>query len=46
MTTQSTPRPELAETITRVLDTQPIVDMHTHLYPPTFGTPAAPIPPA
>ena len=41
MTTPSIPRPELAETITRVLDTQPVVDMHTHLYPPTFGTPAA-----
>jgi hypothetical protein len=41
MTTPSIPRPELAETITRALDTQPIVDMHTHLYPPTFGTPVA-----
>ena len=41
MSTQSIPRPQLSETITRILDAQPIVDMHTHLYPPTFGTPPA-----
>ena len=41
MSTQSNPRPQLSETITRILDAQPIVDMHTHLYPPTFGTPSA-----
>ncbi|MGD0463723.1 MAG: glucuronate isomerase [Tepidisphaeraceae bacterium] len=41
MNTLSIPRPQLSETITRILDTQPIVDVHTHLYPPTFGTPAA-----
>jgi hypothetical protein len=41
MPTQSIPRPQLTETITRILDAQPIVDMHTHLYPPTFGTPSA-----
>jgi hypothetical protein len=41
MSTQSIPRPQLSETITRILDAQPIVDMHTHLYPPTFGTPSA-----
>jgi hypothetical protein len=29
----------LAETVTRALESQPIVDMHTHLYPPGFGTP-------
>jgi hypothetical protein len=27
--------------VTRVLAKQPIVDMHTHLYPPSFGTPVA-----
>jgi hypothetical protein len=27
--------------VTRALAAQPIVDMHTHLYPPTFGTPVA-----
>jgi hypothetical protein len=40
MTTQPVPRPQLSETITRILDAQPIVDMHTHLYPPGFGTPS------
>src|SRR5690349_8959703 len=25
--------------VTAALDEQPIVDMHTHLYPPAFGTP-------
>lgn len=34
MTTQ-----DLHSTVTKALNTQPIVDMHTHLYPPTFGTP-------
>jgi hypothetical protein len=30
---------QLQETVRRALNEQPIVDMHTHLYPPTFGTP-------
>jgi len=29
----------LSQTVRSALDGQPIVDMHTHLYPPTFGTP-------
>jgi hypothetical protein len=27
--------------VTRALAEQPVVDMHTHLYPPSFGTPVA-----
>jgi len=38
--TMLTPR-ELPDLVKRVLAAQPIVDMHTHLYPPTFGTPVA-----
>jgi hypothetical protein len=30
---------ELRPVVERVLNSQPIVDMHTHLYPPVFGTP-------
>ena len=30
---------EIASAVERALDSQPIVDMHTHLYPPGFGTP-------
>ena len=29
--------PTLAELVQRILAVQPIVDMHTHLYPPSFG---------
>ena len=29
---------ELPAVVTRVLAAQPIVDMHTHLYPPSFGS--------
>jgi hypothetical protein len=29
----------LARAVADAIDAQPIVDMHTHLYPPTFGTP-------
>ncbi len=32
-------RPAIERTVTAALRRQPIVDMHTHLYPPTFGTP-------
>jgi hypothetical protein len=39
MSNQSITSQELAETVTSALGSQPIVDMHTHLYPPTFGTP-------
>src|SRR4051812_16449342 len=31
----------LERMVTRALAKQPIVDMHTHLYPPSFGTPVA-----
>jgi len=30
---------DIASIVQSTLDRQPIVDMHTHLYPPTFGTP-------
>ncbi len=30
---------ELSSTIAKAVSDQPIVDMHTHLYPPGFGTP-------
>lgn len=30
---------QLQDTVRAALDAQPIVDMHTHLYPPSFGTP-------
>src|SRR3954469_2537848 len=30
---------QLRETALKALRAQPIVDMHTHLYPPSFGTP-------
>src|SRR5580658_857243 len=39
MSQQSIPNHALAETVRNALNSQPIVDMHTHLYPPTFGTP-------
>jgi hypothetical protein len=29
----------LPRTVTRILADQPVRDMHTHLYPPSFGTP-------
>ena len=32
-------RATLAKTVTAALRKQPIVDLHTHLYPPSFGTP-------
>jgi hypothetical protein len=32
---------QLRDSVRKVLSDQPIVDMHTHLYPPSFGTPAA-----
>ena len=34
-----TTRVAIQKTVSRALENQPIVDMHTHLYPPTFGTP-------
>jgi hypothetical protein len=39
MTNQSITKADLHQTVTEALSAQPIVDMHTHLYPPTFGTP-------
>lgn len=30
----------LAELVSQAIQEQPVWDMHTHLYPPTFGTPA------
>ncbi len=34
-----TTRTAVEKTVHQALRDQPIVDMHTHLYPPTFGTP-------
>jgi hypothetical protein len=39
MPTESIAPARLREFVQRALDEQPIVDMHTHLYPPVFGTP-------
>src|SRR5688500_2029423 len=30
---------DIAKIVESAIDRQPVVDMHTHLYPPTFGTP-------
>jgi len=39
-TDQPLTRPEtIAEHVTAALEAQPIIDKHTHLYPPSFGTP-------
>lgn len=32
---------DLSKQIRQAIDAQPIIDMHTHLYPPGFGTPKA-----
>ena len=32
---------QLTETVDRAIATTPVWDLHTHLYPPTFGTPLA-----
>ncbi len=32
-------RADIRATVHNAIQSQPIVDMHTHLYPPTFGTP-------
>src|SRR5213596_326502 len=29
---------QIQDVVTRAIQQQPVVDMHTHLYPPTFGT--------
>ncbi|MEI7766994.1 MAG: glucuronate isomerase [Phycisphaerae bacterium] len=34
-----TTRSQIEKVVTAAVTAQPIVDMHTHLYPPTFGTP-------
>src|SRR5580700_9216490 len=34
-----TNRDEISKAVTAALSSTPIVDMHTHLYSPTFGTP-------
>ena len=39
MSKMLTTRAAIEKTVTNALRKQPIVDMHTHLYPPTFGTP-------
>ena len=30
---------DIAKIVESAIDRQPVVDMHTHLYPPSFGTP-------
>ena len=32
-------RQNLFKTVEKALTQQPVTDMHTHLYPPSFGTP-------
>ena len=32
-------RSAIQSTVIKALDHEPVVDMHTHLYPPAFGTP-------
>ena len=32
-------REALAATVTKIVNAQPITDLHTHLYTPKFGTP-------
>ena len=32
---------QVAQTVRQVIAQQPVVDLHTHLYPPSFGTPVA-----
>jgi hypothetical protein len=39
MQTDSIPTDKLRDVVEKALRDQPIVDMHTHLYPPAFGTP-------
>ena len=34
-------RTEIRSIVHEVIGAQPVVDMHTHLYPPSFGTPVA-----
>ena len=36
-----TDRPVIDKAVAKALDRQGVVDMHTHLYPPSFGTPVA-----
>ncbi len=38
MSTPKTPA-EIEPLVSRAIDEQPVWDMHTHLYPPSFGTP-------
>jgi hypothetical protein len=37
--TDCIPSSDLAAAVDAALDRQPVIDMHTHLYPPSFGTP-------
>ena len=32
---------DIAKVVNAAIDRQPVIDMHTHLYPPSFGTPMA-----
>src|SRR5215213_7138414 len=36
---QTLTKSQIASTVAETLQKQPIVDLHTHTYPPTFGTP-------
>jgi hypothetical protein len=31
---------DIASTVARIVAAAPVIDVHTHLYPPAFGTPA------
>jgi hypothetical protein len=37
-----TSRTAIEKAVARAVDVEPVVDMHTHLYPPSFGTPLIP----
>ncbi len=39
MNSEPIKRENLFKTVEKTLFAQPVLDMHTHLYPPTFGTP-------
>jgi len=39
MHTDTVDRQDLAQIVERALFNQPVIDLHTHLYPPAFGTP-------
>ena len=41
MNQQTLRRGQITEAVTTAMKQQPVIDLHTHLYPPLFGTPVA-----